>query len=300
MRKSGVKIMVLDRASKKELEVQPRQFTGRLLHEFGTLAVAFGDIEVEVYLNAPGPDNQVGLYKAGTRVVSSLPEMDAFNLPPWSSGYLQGMIDAPFIQLTPGTRTGVVHDERFDMLVQALEGISGRLNQIIELEKAAEDEQTSRNILKSVQKAFKEAFLSLPPEDYRWFDLYSGSRKTDLQKGRAGAEGASGGAAEGEPGVPAGGDESGEGDVKEREFFHYPGPLYSAVISPASAVVKVDSARGLRCIPRDKSRRMIEENVSITWAIKKGGGSLSAQSGEVVTFTAPNEPGLTVIEAEAS
>ena len=86
----------------------------------------------------------------------------------------------------------------------------------------------------------------------------------------------------------------------EREFFNYPGPLFSALVSPSSVVMKVNAERGFRCILRDKSRRTIEQGVEIRWKMKEGLGTLSAETGEIVTFTAPQEPGLCVLEAVAA
>ena len=40
---------------------------------------------------------------------------------PWSSRYVQGLIDAPFLNLTPSTRSGIIQDERYAALVAALE-----------------------------------------------------------------------------------------------------------------------------------------------------------------------------------
>src|SRR5208337_2957185 len=153
-----------------------RQYRGRLLHELGSIRSKSGEIYLELYLNTQGPENHVSLFRSGTRVVSSLAETDALNEEPWNTGYLQGMIDAPFLQLTPGTRTGIVHDDSFEAFRKALDAVKVPLQDIISQEKNAAEEQTSRNILKSVQKAFKEAFLTLPPEDYQWFDLHTGRR----------------------------------------------------------------------------------------------------------------------------
>jgi len=86
----------------------------------------------------------------------------------------------------------------------------------------------------------------------------------------------------------------------EREFFNYPGPLFSALISPSSVVMKVNAERGFRCVLRDKSRRTIEQGAEIRWTTREGLGRLSAQSGEIVRFTAPQEPGLCILEAVAS
>jgi len=315
IRTSGVRIRILDRGARRELEVQPRQFTGRLIHEVRALATPAGEASCELYLTAPSPQNAVSLFRAGTRVVAAFGELEELAGEPWGSGYLQGMIDAPFLQLTPGTRSGVIREAGFAALLAALEGVVPLLRELIAQEKQAEEEEASRHILKSVQRALKEAFLTLPPEDYQWFDLHSGSRRgaSDAHGSAAGRREA-GGAEAGEEGPEAGGDsvpagipaaqsaESGRPageEAEARDFFQFPGPLHSVLVSPASAVLRVNAERGFRGIARDKSRRPIEEGVEVRWRIRAGGGRLSADTGEMVTFTAPIEPGLVELAAEA-
>ena len=176
IRTAGVSIRILDRGAKKDLEVQPREYTGRVLHEIGPVVTPRGEIYLELYLDA-GPGNQVSLFRRGSRVLPSLTELDTFGVEPWTSGYLQGIVDAPFLQLTPGTRTGVIFDDDFHLFRQALAPVEARLAAVIAQERQAEEEQASRDILKSVQKAFKEAFLSLPPDEYDWFGLHSGQKQ---------------------------------------------------------------------------------------------------------------------------
>ena len=106
---SGVKIRVIDRTGRAEYVVVPRQFTGRLLHDLKPDASAPDDIYLELYLNDPGPGNQVGLYRRGTRILPSITELDHFQKEPWTAGYIQGILDAPFLNLTPGTRHGIHH-----------------------------------------------------------------------------------------------------------------------------------------------------------------------------------------------
>jgi len=314
IRTSGVRIRILDHGAKRQLEVQPRQFTGRLIHEVRSLSTPVGEVICELYLNSPSPQNGVSLFRAGTRVVAALAELEELAGEPWSSGYLQGMVDAPFLQLTPGTRSGVIRDAAFGALQTALESVRPVLSELIAQEKQADEEEASRHILKSVQRALREAFLTLPPEEYQWFDLHSGLRRTGLDAaGRPTAVGETGDVRGGlgtEPlassrpeaaaeldavGVPA----SEAAQAGTREFFQYPGPLHSALISPSSAVLRVNTERGFRCIARDKSRRSIEEGVEVRWRIREGGGSLSADSGQIVTLTAPSEPGLVMLGVEA-
>lgn len=41
------------------------------------------------------------------------------------------MIDAPFLQLTPGTRSGVIRDAAFTAMLAALEGVRPILRELI-------------------------------------------------------------------------------------------------------------------------------------------------------------------------
>jgi hypothetical protein len=314
IRRSGVRIRILDRGAKKDLEVQPRQYAGRLLHELSSLPTDRGEVYLELYLATHAPENRVGLFRGGTRVLASLTEIEALDHEPWSSGFLQGMVDAPFLQLTPGTRSGIIHDENLERLCAALSTVSGPLMEIIDREKQAEEEQASRTILKSVQKAFREAFLALPPEDYGWFDLHTGnrgSRPGEAPRGGTNVQAttAAGGAPE-ETADPLSAATSAAGTAvvmqetgerrEEREFYNYPGSLYSAIISPSSTVMKVGTERGFRCVARDRRRRLIEEGLTVRWRIAEGEGRLSAESAEIITFTAPAEPGLCILEATAA
>jgi hypothetical protein len=296
IRKSEVNIMIKDRYSRKEYEVKPRQFSGRMLAGFDSVDTELGDIFLELYLQGNDPDNSVGLYRSGTRVLSEITDLDFFDREPWNTGYLQGMIDAPFLQLTPGTRSGIIRDEKYRLFCEALRPLEDNLRNVIEIEKKAEEEVASKNVLKSVQRALKEAFLALPTGEYDWFDITVGRGKTGsgrkndhIFRDESSIEGAGPQAVmqekpeeEGEP--PA-----------ATTFYESAGPLFSAVISPASCVVKVGTARNFRCIPRDRSRRTVERELQIQWEIKEGEGAIDRTEGEFVTFTAPEEPGMVIL-----
>lgn len=298
IRKSGVHVIIKDRPTRKELEVKPQQFSGRPLRGFRDLDTERGPVYVELYLSNYAPENTVGLYRSGTRVLPSLAGLDFFNREPWSSGYFQGMIDAPFLQLTPGTRDGIVHDEAYSLFCEAASSLEPALLELIESEKKAEEEESNRHILRSVQRALKEAFLALPRGEYDWLDILSSrgsrrgtaaSRKGDaaLFEGEDAAAGMAGQAGE-----------SGEQDeTGERPFFERAGPLYRAIISPASCIMKVNTQKKFRCLPRDRSRRLIEENVHIRWSVKNGEGGFLNLEGEYATFQAPEEPGVITIQA---
>ncbi len=322
--RSGVKIKVIDRSARKELTVEPRRFTGTLLHELPPPRSPHGEIYTELYLCDPSLTAGVGLHRSGTRVIANIAELDAFRRHPWTSGYLEGIIDVPFLQLTPGTRSGVIHDEAFESLVHALAPLENALTERIEEQRRAEEEAASRSMLKRITKALTRAMSMLPSEDYGWLSAKTRSEKSTkgAGEGAAGAstgdaedhgagtaDGTDGGTPDGTatggteaeaPGVAVGEPrEAAESEEEQPPFYEFPGPLYRVEVRPVSARVHVGESRTLRAIPRDKSRRVIDEGVEIAWEITQGAGSLSASTGEFCEYRAPTEPELARVQAIA-
>jgi hypothetical protein len=294
IRHSGVSIRVVDRTARTEFKVEPRQFEGRLLHELDDALPAQGEVYAELYLHAHSPANAISLYRSGTRVLENLTELEAFARMPWTSGYVQGIIDAPYLNLTPGTRLGVIHDAALARLAEELALLEARLAKIIEDQQRAEEERTSRDVLRSVQGALKEALLALPAEEYDWFDLHRGEGK---RRPRTSAEGAAGEAATAEEqAVAMEAGAHGQGSEPQRQFFEYAGPLFSVVISPTSSVIEVGGSRALRAIARDRARRPVEQDLTYAWRILEGEGTLDPPDGEIAAFRATSEPGLARVE----
>ena len=294
IRHSGVSIRVVDRTARTEFKVEPRQFEGRLLHELDDALLAQSEVYAELYLHAHSPVNAVSLYRSGTRVLANLTELEAFARMPWTSGYVQGIIDAPYLNLNPGTRLGVVHDAALARLVEELSPLEARLAKIVEDQQRAEEERASRDVLRSVQGALKEALLALPAEEYDWFDLHRGEGK---RRPRTSAEGAAGEAATAEEqAVAMEAGAHGEGSEPQRQFFEYAGPLFSVVISPTSSVIEIGGSRALRAIARDRARRPVEQNLTYAWRILDGEGTLDLPDREIAAFRATSEPGLARVE----
>ncbi len=297
IRRSSVEIRVIDRAARSEYRVEPRQFSGQLLHNLPTPQCDRGEIYVELYLSDPGPDNRVGLYRRGTRVLPSISELERFQCEPWSSGYLQGIIDASFLTLSPGTRRGIIQDDAYSYFSQCMLEVEKALQEVIEEHRRAEEEEASQRILRSVRRALREAFLALPREDYDWFDLYSSSRRAPEDSSETEAltgveEGASGDSYRRDQ-------ELDEADTSpQREFFEFPGPLHSVVLSPRSAVVKVGESKSIRALCRDRSGRIVDESLHFSWCITEGEGRIEHAEGEFATFHASDTPGLTLIEVK--
>lgn len=285
IKQTGVTIQVIDRQARTCQTVIPREFSGRLLHRLPSVQSEFGEVYLELYLDDAKTENHVGLYRHGTRVIEDIVILDSFQRAPWTSGCLQGIIDAPFLNLTPGTRTGILHDECLEALCRALNPVEIDLVQMIEEQKRAAEEQASKEILRSIHRAFREALLALPQEEYDWFQIPDGKHEAKGSRKKAGLPLPNQQEEETDSGVPA--------DKPQREFFDFPGPLYRAAISPAACTVRVGESRSFHAVARDRNRRLVEENLSFEWTIPEGSGQLSETNTEIVSFRASNDPGLT-------
>ncbi|MGH8208450.1 MAG: hypothetical protein ACREU6_02435, partial [Steroidobacteraceae bacterium] len=301
IREAKVRVTVIDKLARKQYEVEPRQFEGRLLHQLPPIKTAFGEAYAELYLAEPTDASRLALTRLGTRVLEDLGTLSGLDHPPWTSRYLQGLIDAPFLNLTPGTRSGIIQDERFAALIDALTPLETHLKGLIDEQQRAEEEQASQQSLKAIQKAFHEALLALPPEEYDWFDIQAKARHDTALRTNGSAD------------ADALAFEESQGSVREpqpneppqRQFFDVAGPLFSVVVSPAASNVALNDRRKFRALPRDRSRRRVIEDLAFAWEILEGEGSLSAHADQEIEFLAPGTPGLvrlkvTVTQREVS
>jgi hypothetical protein len=289
IRDAQVRVTVIDKLARKQYEVEPRQFEGRLLHQLPMIRTIYGDAYAELYLAEPNETARVALTRAGTRVIEDLSALPGLEHSPWSSRYVQGLVDVPFLNLTPGTRSGIIQDERYAALVAALQPLESHIKSLIEEQRRAEEEQASQQSLKAIQRAFHEAMLALPREEYDWFDV----------QGRARHEGAAARLSAG--GVPDGTDledllpglaQTGRTDTPQRQFFDYAGPLFSAVVSPAASTVPLNEIRTFRALPRDRSRRRVIDDLQFVWQIVEGDGTLQGTTDQEVEYRASALPGL--------
>jgi len=132
IRNTQVRVTVIDKLARKQYQVEPRQFEGRLLHQLPTVRSPFGEAYAELYLTEPADDNRVAVTRGGTRVIA-----DIGALPGLERRYLQGLIDVPYLSLTPGTRSGIVHDERCGAFAEALVPLERNLNGLIDAQRRA-------------------------------------------------------------------------------------------------------------------------------------------------------------------
>jgi hypothetical protein len=289
IRDSKARVTVIDKLARKQYEVEPRQFEGRLLHQLPAIRTLFGDAYAELYLAEPNESARVALTRVGTRVIEDIATLSGLEHSPWLSRYVQGLIDVPFLNLTPGTRSGIIQDERYAALIDSLKPLETHLKGLIEEQQRAEEEQASQQSLKAIQKAFHEAMLALPREEYDWFDV----------QGRALKDG--GGTIAAAAGLPAGTDwqeilpgmaEPKSSESPQRQFFDFAGPLFSVVVSPAASTTPLNETRAFRALPRDRSRRRVVEDLTFAWEIAEGEGDLHGVSDQEVEYRAPPGPGL--------
>jgi Histidine kinase-, DNA gyrase B-, and HSP90-like ATPase len=287
IRNTQVRVVVIDKLARKQHQVEPRQFEGRLLHQLPAVRSRLGEAYAELYLTTPSEDCRVALTRGGTRVIADIATLPALERPPWTSRYLEGLIDVPYLNLTPGTRSGIVYDESYGAFVEALASLEAHLNGVIEAQRRAEEEQANRESLRAIQRAFREAMLVLPREEYDWFEIQSPS-SPPTGPGELDERGTER-AAEDDAAAPRPMEEEGSA---QRQFFDFPGPLHSVVISPAASTLTVNQSRRFRALPRDRSRRKVEQDLVFAWEILEGGGTLSTLSDQEVIFQAPPTPGL--------
>jgi len=284
IRRHAVDVRVVDRGARKEFRVEPRRFAGRPLSHLPVPVTPYGEVHAELYLAEPDPGNGVGLYRSGTRVVEDVAVLALLARSPWTEGRLAGIVDAPFLSLTPATRTGLVHDERLAALAEAMAPLEERLAGLIEEQRKAENERASRNLLRALHKAFREALLTLPEQEYDWFDVH--------QHAASGGQATSGTPGLGVRAAVEGGGPDAEEGPQQRAFFEFPGPLHSVRVAPASCVLAVGASRSFRAVARDRSNRAIDSGVRFRWQLAEGDGALANEDGEIATFTAPGEPAL--------
>ncbi|MBT3273084.1 MAG: hypothetical protein HN368_08030, partial [Spirochaetales bacterium] len=187
--------------------------------------------------------------------------------------------------------------------VVSLDPLAKSLSEIVETQKKAEEENVSRQILKRVTKALREAFYHLPREEYDWLSTYGLHQKKSTGKIVASQTGSATGEALSVEEEAAFGIEisesTGTGTTKG-SVFDLPGPLTKTRIVPASAIIKIRQEKKLRVIGYDRNKNVVDSGFTVSWNVKDGAGTLDKTDGEYVTYRAPEEPGVMTIEAVAA
>ena len=220
--------------------------------------------------------------------------------------YVDGIVDAPFLNLTPGTRTGVIRDTAYDEFQRALDPITEKLDELIAELQRAEEERASVRTLRSIQRGFSRGIAGAP-----------GGRSTigsTCINHRAGAQ-----AEARAPCIPlsfpqqatlAG--EGGENGVEESSgpaFYEYADPLHSVAISPASQSSSGPKPQFSRTVPGSVTAQR-GGGAGVCLEDAEGGGRFSNAHSEIVEYHAARractgashrerDPGHIACEAEA-
>ncbi len=289
IRASGVRIQISDRISRKQLVVIPREFQGERLDELKSISTSFGKLIVELYLR-PTADNRqetrVALCKDGTRVLRDITELIQFDRAPWTDGRLEGILDFPAFDLAPGTRNGVVPNERLEMFIEAVYRIEPAVNEAIAQRDQAESAKANGQILRQVKRAFLAALRELPEDQYLFFDVPHSARRS---RNRVAING---GAAT-QKSVARKKKET----ISVASSFR-PSQLDNVVITPRHARRQPDGECVLRAQAYDCHREELTDRVKYHWSIVEGEGRISAIEGRQCTVTT-REPDLIVVEVKA-
>jgi hypothetical protein len=299
IRNAGVQVCIIDRVSRKELLVTPREFEGDQLDLPREIKTRCGPLFVELYLSVSGRKEKpsVAVCKDGTRVLGDLCELIQLQHAPWTEARLEGVLDFPALNLAPGTRSGLVPDDRLEEFLSAIHALETPLVEEIDRWDRAETDKASRQILRQVHRAFVSALRELPPHEYFFFDIPQAGR----QRGRAEVFVASGG---GEEGLPLGAAQAEimtgpESDRSPTLFLPEPGPLAAVTVRPRSPRRRPGEECPLTAAAFDAEGERILSDVTYRWQITDGGGKLTAIRDERCVATSDQTGGL-VVAVEAT
>jgi hypothetical protein len=170
IRQSQVKIFIEDQVGRKvELEVKPQEYKGEKIGQISKVNTPPGNINFRLFITQQGDKGKVSIYRHGTKVIDDITEIQELNHEPWNTPHLEGMIDSRFINVPPATRKGIVPDEHFAELVEAVKSQEKQINDIIEKALEKRGQEMSRDLIKSLRDAFQDIMQDLPSE-YNWFN----------------------------------------------------------------------------------------------------------------------------------
>ena len=289
IRTSGVRIQISDRISRKQLLVTPREFQGDRLDELKSISTSFGKLIVELYLRPAADSRQatrIAICKDGTRVLEDITELIQFDRAPWTDGRLEGILDFPAFDIAPGTRKGVVPNERLEVFIEALRCIEPTVTEAIERRDQAESAKANGQILRQVKRAFLTALRELPEDQYLFFDVpHSAKRSRD------------GAAVNGRPATQKSNANKRKETVAVASSFR-PNQLDTVVITPRHARRQPNGECVLMAQAYDGRGDELPDSVQYRWSIVEGEGRLKTVEGGQCPVTT-REPSLIVVEVKA-
>jgi len=170
IRQSKVRLFIEDQVGRKiEILVKPHEFKGDRISSITKVKTPPGNIYFKLYIAQQGDEGKVSVYRRGTKIIDDITEIQELNHEPWNNTLLEGLIDSRFINVPPGTRKGIVPDERFEEFIRAVMYQEKQINELLDKTLHQREQEMSRDIIKSLRDAFQEIMDDLPNE-YNWFD----------------------------------------------------------------------------------------------------------------------------------
>ena len=286
IRASGVQIRVVDRVSRKEALVEPREFEGDRVDVAERLPTAFGDVTVELYFREANSVNEteVALCKDGTRVLHDIAELVSFQYAPWTESRVEGILDFGAFELAPGTRGGIVPDEKLNAFSVAIKEFEPLLVEAIDMREKAESDKASRDILKQVHRAFRNALRELPSNEYLFFDIPdlkpSVSASTASKNAGTGGEEALSLSRQAEQ-APGNDPHSSDQTLLPLQA----GPLASVRITPRHARRAPGEECLLTAVARDGQGLKVDADVRFEWRLMEGTGSINSDKSQTRVST---------------
>ena len=147
--------------------------------------------------------------------------------------------------------------------------LEAKLIEIIEEQRRAEEEQASQEQLVPSSAPFGRRCLRLPAEEYDWFDIRARDRSAQAPMAVPRTDAAQSDRTEASPRRAWGARTPTED--RQRQFFEFPGPLFSVAVSPASSMVRVGTERSCgRC--RATARGAASRTIWSSMAARRGPG----------------------------
>jgi hypothetical protein len=284
IRATGVTVHIADKIARKDKVVEPREFEGELLELPEKIKTPAGDMFVELYLRpqSGSRDTRIALCKDGTRVLADIAELPQFAKSPWTNDRLEGIIDYPPLNLAPGTRGGVIPDEKLDWFVTAMTDLEEQVNAAVESRQQAASEQASKEIQKQIHKALRNALQTLSRNDYFFFDIpRSPSRPQGGPETVAGKQS-----------VARDFDES-----ESRTLTVAAGKLDYVACRPASVLRQPRQSASLTAIARDENDLQIDSGVTFAWRVIEGNARCEPEGAKCVVTS--NRQGRVVVQVTA-
>ena len=233
-------------------------------------------------------------------MLRSLVELEVLQHSPWTESSLEGVLDYPAFELTPGTRSGLVPDERFTAFLAAVEQLEPVVLRWLETRQRVRAEKASLEILRQLKKAFTSALRELPPSEYLFFDLPKQQDKLEANDG--GRQGNHDPA----PGIRLSSDSSAAPKSPGLETEHAPqdllplesGPLSTVIIVPKHPRAQPGQECALRAVPLDEHGQPAVGQLVDQWRIVEGDGVFHS-AGEVCRVSSPTA-GIVVVEVEVT